>query len=59
MPNYCDFRLRCSGPAQDIEGFAAHWDGMLRDSKSEPDQNGFTAKMCASKSEIAIPTATI
>lgn len=51
MPNYCDFRLRGNGPVQDIEGFASHWDSMLRDAKSEPDPNGFTTRILDYRTE--------
>lgn len=45
MPNYCDFRLRGNGPVQYMEEFTAHWEGMLRDAKGEPDPNGFTTRI--------------
>jgi len=51
MPNYCDFRLRGSGPVHDLEGFASHWDGMLRDAKGEPDQNSFTTRILDYRTE--------
>jgi hypothetical protein len=45
MPNYCDFRLRCNGPVQCLEGFAAHWDGMIRDLKDDLDPNGLKTRI--------------
>jgi hypothetical protein len=54
MPNYCDFGLRGNGPVQDIEGFASHWDSMLRDAKGGPDQNGFTTKILDYRTEYPV-----
>lgn len=51
MPNYCSFRLRASGPREDIEGFAAEWNVMLRETTSGPDANGFTTKILDYRAE--------